>query len=170
MKRTQIKRKTPLKSKKGIKTAVRKKNLTTGLLGGKKGHIRKKLPSLKTLRDRNDKKLTPIMKLLLPECESCGQPTQVAHHWIEKSRSSFLRYKITNLIALCNSCHTKIHNKFGNSVVGGFDVAERIVNRRGRDWKEKLDKEAHLLVKTDRAYYEDNYSQLCAFEETVKRC
>jgi hypothetical protein len=121
---------------------------------------RAKLPALSTLRNKTDALLTPLCKKNHPNCESCGQPTQVGHHWIEKSRSSFLRYDMRNLIALCNSCHAKIHNRFGNSVVGGLDVAEIIINKRGRAWKELMDAEHKIYQKVDRDYYTQNYTHL----------
>jgi hypothetical protein len=123
---------------------------------------RAKLPALSTLRNKTDALLTPLCKKNYPNCESCGQLTQVGHHWIEKSRSSFLRYDMRNLIALCNSCHAKIHNRFGNSVVGGLDVAEIIINKRGRAWKELMDAEHKTYQKVDRDYYNQNYAHLKA--------
>jgi len=86
-----------------------------------------------------DALLQIAVKAQNPVCEACGAKTQVAHHWIEKSRSSFLRYDLRNLIPLCNPCHAKIHNIFGNSVVGGLNVAEIIIDKRGRDWKNLMD-------------------------------
>lgn len=65
-----------------------------------------------------------------------------------------------NIIALCNSCHAKIHNRFGNSVVGGLDVAEIIINKRGRAWKELMDAEHKTYQKVDRDYYTQNYTHL----------
>lgn len=139
MKRTSLKRKSPLKAK---------------------NKPRKKLPSLTTLRNKADALLTPIIKAQKPCCESCGAPTQVAHHWIEKSRSSYLRYDLRNLIALCHSCHARIHNRFGNSVTGAYDVADKIVQIRGIEWKQQLDHDAHKLTKVNREYYTENYERL----------
>ncbi len=124
------------------------------------GQKRAKLPALSTLRNKCDALLTPLCKKISPNCESCGQPTQVGHHWIEKSRSSFLRYDMRNLIALCNPCHAKIHNRFGNSVVGGLDVAEIIINKRGREWKLQMDIDHKIYQKVDRDYYLTNYAHL----------
>lgn len=121
---------------------------------------RTKLPSLKKLRDQCDSKLTPIIKKQSPACESCGAHAEVAHHWIEKSRSNFLRYDLRNLIPLCHSCHAKIHNRFGNSVVGGLDVAEIIIAKRGRAWKEDMDREHTTYVKVDRLFYMSNLERL----------
>lgn len=129
---------------------------------------RTKLPSLKSMRDKADGLLTPVCKKHNPNCESCGQPTQVGHHWIEKSRSNYLRYDLRNLVALCHSCHAKIHNRFGNSVVGGLDVAEIIINKRGRAWKEQLDKDAPTYQKVDRLFYTEAIERLSNILNTAK--
>jgi hypothetical protein len=146
MKRTPLKRKSPLKAKKKVKKAVKKKRI--------------KLPPLSKLRTKCDSLLTPIARARSPQCEGCGGATQVGHHWIEKSRSAYLRYDLRNIIALCHSCHSRIHNRFGNSVTGAYDVADRIVQQRGREWKEALDKDAHKIVKVNREWYEEHYERL----------
>lgn len=128
-----------------------------------KSKKRTKLPSLKSLRKKADSLLTPLAKKIHPNCEACGAPTQVGHHWIEKSRSSFLRYVLENIVSLCNSCHAKIHNRFGNSVVGGLDVAEAVIEKRGREWKVKLDHDHTTYQKVDRAFYTENIARLQGF-------
>ncbi len=124
---------------------------------------RKKKTEAQKYRDLADSLLTQIIKAQHPQCESCGHTTQVGHHWIEKSRSSFLRYDLRNIIPLCHSCHSKIHNTFGNSVVGGLDVAEVIIKKRGRKWKQTLDREMNTLVKTDKFFYIENYERLSMY-------
>lgn len=118
------------------------------------------LPKLGKLQKQADSFLTPICKKTHPACESCGAHAEVGHHWIEKSRSNYLRYDLRNLISLCNSCHAKIHNRFGNSVVGGFDVASRIIFKRGVNWKEQLDLDQPKYVKVDRFYYMEKIARL----------
>lgn len=118
-----------------------------------------------TVRNKCDKLLTPIIKRLHPYCEACGGETQVAHHWIEKSRSTYLRYDVErNLIPLCHSCHAKIHNRFGNSVTGSFDVATIIVNKRGKKWKNQLDIDSAKTVKADVYYYLEHFNRLQSYE------
>jgi hypothetical protein len=112
------------------------------------------------LQKKCDALLTPIIKKFNPRCEACGASTQVAHHWIEKSRSSNLRYRIDNLIPLCNPCHTKIHNRFGNSVVGGLDVAQTIIDKRGDDWYEQMKIDGRVQVKTDSIWYQGHLERL----------
>ena len=118
---------------------------------------------IQTLRNKTDKLLTPLVKKLHPRCEACGSKTQVAHHWIEKSRSSNLRYDLRNLINLCHSCHAKIHNRFGNSVTGSLDVAELIIKKRGKKWKKEMETEGRKIVKTDRYFYEENYNRIKSY-------
>lgn len=94
----------------------------------------------KKLEDECDAMMTPLAKKMRPRCEGCGVPTQVGHHWIEKSRSHLLRHDPENIVSLCHSCHAKIHNTFGNSVMNVLGVAERIIKQRGKAWKTRLDK------------------------------
>jgi hypothetical protein len=107
-----------------------------------------------------DALLSPIIIKLFPRCEACGNPTQVAHHWIEKSRSSYLRYVLDNLIPLCHSCHAKIHNRFGNSITGCLGVAEIIIKRRGKKWKEEMDRDGRKINKVNTSYYEQVWEKL----------
>lgn len=113
----------------------------------------KKVSGLGRLQKKCDALLQEYVRTTNPRCESCGAPTQVAHHWIEKSRSSFLRYELENLVPLCNSCHLKIHNIFGNNVVGGFNVAEIIIKKRGKGWKNRLERLQPTYMKVDKQHY-----------------
>ena len=114
-----------------------------------------KLPQIGKLQKECDRQIQIEGKVKMPQCEACGKPTQVMHHWIEKSRSSNLRYDWRNLIPLCNPCHAKIHNVFGNSIVGGLNIAEAIINKRGREWKEIMEIEGRKIIKVDRQHYEN---------------
>jgi hypothetical protein len=116
-----------------------------------------KKPNQKTC----DALLTPIVKKERPFCEACGHPTEVAHHMVEKSRSSFLRYDVDrNLIALCQSCHAKIHNRFGNSVSGCVDIVDVLRKKRGNKWYKDLQKVAHTYNKVNDEFYKINYDKL----------
>ena len=114
-----------------------------------------------------DALITPIVKKERPYCEACGHPTEVGHHFIEKSRSSFLRYDIDrNIIALCHSCHAKIHNRFGNSVIGCVDVVDTLVKKRGKRWLNELRKLAPTYNKVNAEFYARNYELLKARYES----
>ena len=114
-----------------------------------------------------DALITPIVKKERPYCEACGHPTEVGHHFIEKSRSSFLRYDIDrNIIALCHSCHAKIHNRFGNSVMGCVDVVDTLVKKRGKRWLNELRKLAPTYNKVNAEFYARNYELLKARYES----
>ena len=128
----------------------------------KRGYLRKTGKSdISKLQKKADAMLTPIIKKIYPYCEGCGQETTVGHHWIEKSRSLNLRYNIEdNIIPLCQSCHAKIHNRFGNSVVGGLDVALIVIEKRGREWKERMDIEGRIIVRANEAWYLNKLQEL----------
>lgn len=117
-------------------------------------------PTIKSLRNKTDKLLTPWIIGKHELCECCGSKATVAHHWIEKSRSSNLRYDERNLISLCGSCHIKIHNRFGNSVTGCLDVAEAIIKKRGLKWKNEMDLEGRKVVKTNADFYQNAYEKI----------
>ena len=90
--------------------------------------------NIKQLKKECDAMLTPIAKLLHPECENCQEPTTVGHHWIERSQSMHLTYNIANLIGLCKSCHYKIHNKSRNNIVQSYNICSKIISNRGIVW------------------------------------
>jgi|ERR1035437_5317474 hypothetical protein len=119
-----------------------------------------KKPTKEKMRDKADALCTPIVKLISPNCEACGMSTQVCHHWIEKSRSNRLRHDPMNFIALCQSCHTKIHNLFGNSIVGGLNVADIIREKRGKKWCTDIIRIGNEIVKADYFFFEGNFNKL----------
>jgi 5-methylcytosine-specific restriction endonuclease McrA len=89
-----------------------------------------------------DKLLTPLVKKLSPKCLLCGNPTQVAHHHVHKSKSLVLRYDLRNLIPLCNGCHFKLH--YNESY-----WASKIVEKKGLKWFKELDKKKNEIIKPD---------------------
>jgi hypothetical protein len=116
---------------------------------------------MKITQRKCDSLITPIVKKERPYCEACGHATEVGHHFIEKSRSSFLRYDIDrNIIALCHSCHAKIHNRFGNSVMGCVDVVDILVKKRGKKWLNELKKLAPTYNKVNDEFYARSYQVL----------
>lgn len=94
-----------------------------------------------------DKLLTPIVKMMHPVCllhghvEGCNYYTEVAHHHVHKSKSLILRYNFDNLINLCHHCHLMLH--FNESF-----WASKIVQIKGLEWFEKLEKEKKQNHKT----------------------
>lgn len=150
MKRSGFKpRKTPLRSRTPIKRTKGTKKSTTGRTGP---HKRRKTP-LPTLRRKCDALLTPIIKKQHPYCLLCGKETQVAHHHVHKSKSSALRYYIPNLVNLCNHCHIVLHRNESY-------WASKVVQLRGLEWFEDLEKRKQEVVKTDRGWYEGHFERL----------
>jgi 5-methylcytosine-specific restriction endonuclease McrA len=119
----------------------------------KRFYFKKKLTPLKKLRTIADGLLTPLIKRLFPRCLLCGNPTQVAHHYIKKSESNRLRYIVENLINLCTSCHCALHNH--ETIYGN-----RIVKIKGQEWHDKLIKMKQEYIKVDRGYYENAITKL----------
>lgn len=117
--------------------------------------------SVSQLRNKCDRLLQEWNKGRTKFCECCGGQNQAGHHWVEKSTSARLRYEKDNIIPLCNSCHCKIHNRFGNSITGSYDVATIIINKRGEKWYNKLNKTRHEIVKISKGYFENILEELC---------
>jgi 5-methylcytosine-specific restriction endonuclease McrA len=44
-------------------------------------------------------------------CEWCGKPAKDVHHMVARRRSSYLRHRLENAVAVCASCHFNFHNK-----------------------------------------------------------
>ena len=103
----------------------------------------KKRSKSKATLDKADRKLQDWFRDTYPndKCEVCGNPAQVRHHHIKKSKSNAGRYHHDNLIALCHKCHSKI--LFGdNNVVAIYSI------KRGPEWLERMKK-----LKTIRKQY-----------------
>lgn len=97
-----------------------------------------------------DKLLSPILIKLKPKCLLCGNPTQVFHHHVHKSKSLILRYDFENGINLCYSCHFKLH--YNESY-----WASKIVEIKGLEWFKKLDQKKNEIIKPN---YDAIYNNL----------
>jgi len=107
---------------------------------------RKKLPKIKTVRNKCDNMLTPLMKKMHDGCLLCGGLVQVGHHHIHKSKSTRLRYELDNIIPLCGGCHMKLHQ---NESLWGSKVTETM----GFDWLHELERKGREIIKVDVHYY-----------------
>ena len=112
-----------------------------------------KKPSVKTLRNKVDKLLTPWIIGKHKQCLLCPNKAQVSPHFIYKSQSSRLRYEEDNLIPLCTICHCKLHH---DENIG----ASKIVAVKGVEWFQRIEKMKRELVKTDRYFYEEHYNRI----------
>jgi 5-methylcytosine-specific restriction endonuclease McrA len=142
-----MKRNVPLK-RTGFKTKKKAKKKTVK---------RTKLPTVKSMRNKCDKLLTPIIKVMQPNCLLCGGETQVAHHHIKKSTSSALRYYIPNLIGLCTPCHCRLHN---DEILW----TGRVIKLKGMEWLEDLEEKKKEQVKTDVHFYIEHYERLSKYD------
>ena len=71
---------------------------------------KKKLKTIGKLKSEADRAMQDHFRRIKTHCEICGKPYQVAHHFIFKSSSNYLRYDEKNLIFVCTSCHSKFHS------------------------------------------------------------
>jgi 5-methylcytosine-specific restriction endonuclease McrA len=79
-----------------------------------------------------DRELQEAGRRIYEYCEVCGAPMTVMHHYIPKSRSSFLRYNWDNCVPLCHGCHFKLHNS------DPF-IQNKINEKRGKEWYKGLE-------------------------------
>ena len=115
--------------------------------------VRSKLPSVKSMRNKCDALLTPIIKLMYPKCIFTGEPTQVAHHAIKKSTSSSLRYYIPNLIPLTHSSHLRLHS---DEILW----TGKLIEIKGMDWWKDLMEKKEVYTKCDVHHYIAEYDRL----------
>ena len=90
---------------------------------------------------------------MFPKCFLCGVKTQVAHHFIHKSKSSALRYDLDNLIPLCHHCHLMLHHNESK-------WAGMIINQKGLEWFNDLQRRGNEIVKTTQQWYEVHLERL----------
>lgn len=109
---------------------------------------RKKFMKLSYYRNKCDKALQEKVARENKKCLLCGMPEQVGHHFFPKSVSSALRYDMKNIIPLCSGCHLRLHQS------GDPTYETRIIEIKGEEWYEELQKQKRDYVKVNRAYYE----------------
>lgn len=114
-----------------------------------------KKPSKSYLRNQCDALLTPLTKELQPHCFFCGKRTEVGHHFVHRSKSTALRYEMENLIGLCNSCHFALHQNESY-------YAAKIVERKGIEWFQRLERMKNVIVKADVLFYKQKLEKLKA--------
>ena len=83
------------------------------------------------------------------KCESCGAKFELIHHFIEKSRSSLLRFNSINLIFLCHKCHA-LHHRFGDTT-----VMARVILKRGQEWFTEIERLKRISIQLLRGFIED---------------
>jgi len=108
----------------------------------------------KKLKAKADKLFQILIRELHPNCLCCGQPTSVAHHFIRKSKSNYLRYAVKNGIPLCVKCHYEIHSWREGELSG------LITLRKGEEWFKDIVADKNKLVKLSNKWYEDKIKLL----------
>ena len=89
-----------------------------------------------------------------PRCELCGKWASTAHHVIRQSRSNYLRTEARNLVAICKSCHYKLH--LGNEPI----YMGILIKKRGMKWLDRLQKESRIEIRDTVGYWEKKYEEL----------
>ncbi len=149
----EIKEKQAIKRLKAASNPRRAKKPTQAAKNTGKGAKRPKLPTVKSMRNKCDALLTPIIKKMYPQCIFTGEETQVAHHAIKKSTSAALRYYLPNLIPLTNKAHLRLH-------CDEILWTGRLIAIKGLDWWQDLEEKKNVYTKCDVHYYIAEYSRL----------
>lgn len=79
---------------------------------------------LKVKSKWTDKKFQQYFVEKNPFCFFCGKPTSCGHHIKTKGSHPELRYEESNLVAVCNDDHLRIHGKFRK------EMEEYIINNK----------------------------------------
>lgn len=119
-----------------------------------------KLPSVKTMRNKCDALLTPIIKKMYPYCIFTGEETQVAHHAIKKSTSSALRYYLPNLIPLTHKAHMRLH---ADEILW----TGKLIELKGLEWWQDLMAKKEVYTKCDVHHYIAEYARLKELYESL---
>jgi len=118
------------------------------------------------LMKKADKLLQELGRIVYDTCLSCKKQSSVLHHYIPKSRSSFLRYNLKNCIPLCNGCHFAHHN-------GDPKIHNRINEALGKEWYQELEAQQRQAIKKgfkfNIAYLENTIEVLEALKEKSKK-
>lgn len=157
MQRTGFKKPTleEVKEKQALKLTVAREKKAKATKTAPSPTKRAKLPTVKSMRNKCDALLTPIIKKMYPYCIFTGQETQVAHHAVKKSSSSALRYYLPNLIPLTHIAHARLHHD-------EITWTGRLVALKGMDWWQDLERERKRAMKIDVHYYILEYARLQA--------
>jgi len=112
-----------------------------------------------TKKARLKKKLDKMVKIIVmrdnPLCLVCGKPAITNHHFILKSQSLFLRWKLKNQIPICDECHSEHHYS------GDRSIHDTIIRKKGWNWYFDLMSDRHKLFK-------DTLSNLREVEERLQ--
>src|SRR3990167_10965619 len=103
-----------------------------------------KRKSIGKLKAEADRSLQDHFRRIKKYCGLCGGIYQVAHHFIWKSQSNYLRYDEKCLIFVCNKCHSKFH-AFPDPT---YPI--KVYQMRGAEWAEYIEKHKRLYKKDDR--------------------
>jgi len=120
--------------------------------------MRRKISKKQRLKKKLDRLVQIKYQEKYPECLVCGKPTDAMHHFIQKSQSLFLRWKLINLIPLCNICHFK-HHSIG-SRPGDPAIHAEILRVKGFEWYDEI-------TRLRRTFWKDTIGNLEEMEASL---
>lgn len=110
-----------------------------------------------------DDKMQDINRAVNKRCEvDPNRPCQTGHHFVTKALSSWLRYKFENLIPISFTKHFEHH------IQNDPHVMDVVIQKRGREWVEWIEKNRRNPQQTGISYYKEIYAWLESIEEQIK--
>lgn len=103
----------------------------------------------KSLRHKADKLYQVKLIGLKPQSIISGKPTEVIHHWVNKSRSNNLRYDYNNGVPLTNAEHSCHHLSGDSKIVGS------ILKAMGHEWNDDLQSRRYTIFKLNKGNLKD---------------
>lgn len=131
------------KRKLRVKKKYRRSNGAIGR-GIKVKNMKKKFEmKVKTHKQQLEKEATELWKQAClkrygDKSEISGKPISTFHHFIPKSRNGLLKFDVENGVGLTLKEHFNIH--FSPNPVVIHDLVEAIEKKRGRKWRQYIDK------------------------------
>jgi hypothetical protein len=110
--------------------------------------------SLKSLIAQADRLLQLKFCSLHHFCIVCGKGNVIGHHYILKSQSNNTRFDLSNLVALCLQCHTRLH------LSGDPIIIQTILKKKGMKWADELQKKRHIIQKLNKGFLRSIIEQL----------
>lgn len=112
------------------------------------------IDQIKRLRNKADKLYQIKLIEKKPHSVISGQPTEVIHHYIRKSRSNNLRYDYENGIPLTNKEHCQHH------LSGDPDIMAKILKANGQEWHDDLQARRRITRKLNKTYLTEVIDEL----------
>lgn len=91
-------------------------------------------------------------------CTVCGKQANQVHHWIKRSQSLATRWDLENGVPVCQRCHYILEHSPDVKKRRSFE--EKIIDSRGQEWWDRLEKKRHEIFKKNLGNLKDVITRL----------